>query len=60
MTEAATLYGCTRPNIWHLMKTGRLPYQRVGSVAIIRGEDLNNLIANRDQRGQPTAWIEAA
>lgn len=59
-TEAAKIYGCTRINIWHLMKTGRLPYQRVGSVAIIRRDDLDNLVANRDARERPTAWIEAA
>ena len=60
VTEAAKVYGCTRINIWHLMKTGRLPYQRVGSVAVIKTADLDNLLANRDARERPTAWIEAA
>ena len=59
-TEAAKIYGCTRINIWHLMKTGRLPYIRVGSIAVINRADLDTLIANRDLRERPTAWIEAA
>ena len=60
VTEAAKVYDCTRENMWHLLRTGRLPYTRVGSVAVIRKEDLDNLLANRDARERPTEWIEAA
>lgn len=58
VTEAAKLYGCSRPNMWYLMNTGRLPYRRVGSMAVIKSEDVAMLIVRRASRRACTSYIE--
>lgn len=58
VTEAAKLYGCSRPTIWHFLNTDRLPYEFVGRMAVIRREDFDALMANRANRRTRVSWIE--
>ena len=60
VTEAAELYGCTRPNLWYLMNTGRLPYEMYGNMALIKRKDLTALLKQRAARRACTSYIEPA
>ena len=58
VTEAAKLYGCSRPTIWHFLNTDRLPYEMMGRMAVIRKADFDQFVENRANRRTRVSWIE--
>jgi len=58
VTEAAKLIGCHRVNLWYFLRTERLPYTMVGSVAVIKRADFDQFMLHRANRRTSVTWVE--